>query len=42
MDRQALAGDKVLVKSRDMTAVVTGVRRGKDDRKQNTLASLTE
>ncbi len=33
------ASDTVLVKSRDMIAVV---RRGKDDRKQNTLASLTE
>jgi hypothetical protein len=38
--------DKVLVKSREMTgrtqitAVVAGRRRGKDDRKQNTLTPL--
>jgi hypothetical protein len=47
MDRQALTGDTVLVKSiREMTgrllntAVVAGGRRGKDDRKQNTFAPL--
>ncbi len=46
MDRQARApGDIVLVKSREMRgrsqtlllAVVAGGRRGKDDRKQNTV-----
>jgi hypothetical protein len=40
MTRQALTGDTVLVKSREMTQVVAGGRRGKDDGKQNTLAPL--
>jgi hypothetical protein len=44
MDRQGRTGDTVLVKSREMTdrttAAVVGGRRGKDDRKQNTLVSL--
>jgi hypothetical protein len=47
MDRQARTGDTVLVKSREMTdrsqtlpwCMARG-RRGKDDRKQNTLALL--
>ncbi len=44
MDRQARTGDTVLVKSRKRmrlapnTAVLAGGRRGKDDRKENTLA----
>jgi hypothetical protein len=45
MDRQARTGDTVLVKSREMTGrtrtmPLAGGRRGKDDRKQNTLAPL--
>ncbi len=48
MDRQARIGDTVLVKSREMTglgfsqitAIVAGGRRVKDDREQNTLAPL--
>ncbi len=46
MVRQARNGDTLLAKSREMTgrtqntAVVTGGRTGKDDRKQNTLATL--
>jgi hypothetical protein len=44
MEKQARSGDTVLVKSREMTGrsqtltVVAGGRRGKDDRKQNTVA----
>jgi hypothetical protein len=45
MIRQARIGDTVLVKSKEMTGrtqilLVAGGRRGKDDRKQNTLALL--
>jgi hypothetical protein len=44
MDRQARTRETVLVKIRGVlelnTAVVAVVRRGKDDRKQNTLAAL--
>ncbi len=38
MERQARTGDTLLVKSREMTAVVARRRRGKDDRKLNILA----
>jgi hypothetical protein len=44
MIRQARTGDIVLVKSREMTGgtvVVSEGRRGKDDRKQNTLTRIT-
>ncbi len=46
MDRQARNGDTVLAKSREVIGRSQtlpwwpGGRRGKDDRKQNTLASL--
>ncbi len=46
MDRQARTSNTVSAKSREMTgrslnpALVAGRRRGKDDRKQNTLAPL--
>jgi hypothetical protein len=46
MDRQARTGDTVLVKSREMTGRSQTLpwwlkgRGGKDDRKQNTLATL--
>ncbi len=38
MDRQTRNGDTVLVKSREMTAVVGGGKRVKTTEKQNTLA----
>jgi hypothetical protein len=43
MDRQARSGDTVLVKCREMTALPWWLvgRRGKDDRKQSTLAPLS-
>jgi hypothetical protein len=49
MDRQVYTGDTVLAKSREMTslqepntAMVTGGRRDKEHRNQNTLAQLGE
>jgi hypothetical protein len=50
MDRQALTSDTMLVKSREMTGIDAKHcrggwgwgRRGKDDRKLNTLAPLAE
>ncbi len=38
MIRQAHTEDTVLAKSKEMSGTVAGGRRGKDDRKQNTLA----
>ncbi len=40
MDRQGRTGDTVLVKTHRTTAAMVGGRKGKDDRKQNTLVSL--
>ncbi len=47
MVRRAPTGDIVLVKSREMTGrtqktLLAGGRRGKEDRKQNTLAPLAD